>query len=187
MRDAAAKRAASRDDPIEVDSDETASEADDEQQNQTITRPKRKFKDIDVWGDEPDEVEEYKKREKENKRLARGGKRQPRGAARGRGQGKGRTQGTSNHRTRDALREAVDIADDDEEDEYVDILVPPHIAQRRSEFDENFKELSESGLKLPPKYDDLYFSDDERDILELEERPKFDAIKPCRAYRDLRL
>lgn len=191
LLDEASKRmTASRDDPIDIDDDETQSDADDEPQNNKTTHPiKRKFKDVDVWDDEPDEVEEYKKREKENKRLARGGKPRLRGAARGKGKGKGKA--ASEHRTFDDFSEAVQLTDDDEEDKddaaSLPPFVPPYIARRRAKFDASSRELSQGGLKLPPKYDDLYFSDDERDILELDERPKFDTIKPCRPYEDIRL
>lgn len=182
------RKPAPRSDPTEIDDGGTLSEAEDDQQRGTTTRhTKRKFQDIDVWDDEPDEVEAYKTREKESKRLARGGK--PRnGATRGKGKSNARAHTASR---RNGLEKAVQITDNDSLDEddaaYMAPLIPPYIARRRAEFDENAKEVSQGGLKLPPKYDDLYFSDDERDVLELEERPKFDTIKPCRPYQDIHI
>lgn len=166
--------------PIDADDIETESaiSSGDELPEPTTKSTKRKHQEIDVWADEPDEVEEYKKREKVLKRQRRGGK----------PQAKGKATAASKRRTRHDLHGAVQYADDeDEHDELTLPLVPPHIAARRAQFDQNRRDLAEGGLKLPPEYEELDFSDDERDITELEERPKFDHIKPCRPYEDIKL
>lgn len=65
--------------------------------------------------------------------------------------------------------------------------VPEYIQERRRDFDEDVKKLSEAGLKLPPGYEEVEFSDDER-IAELAERPAFPkTLDPSRAYKDIEL
>ncbi|KAI2467537.1 P-loop containing nucleoside triphosphate hydrolase protein [Annulohypoxylon bovei var. microspora] len=65
--------------------------------------------------------------------------------------------------------------------------LPQYIQDRRRQFDQNREILREGGLRLPPDYSDVYFSDDER-LADLEEKPQFDqksGIKPCRPYKDV--
>ena len=60
-------------------------------------------------------------------------------------------------------------------------------SRRRREFDQNQQTLKAAGLKLPPRYDDVEFSDDER-LEDLEERPNFpEATEASRAYKDIEL
>lgn len=75
------------------------------------------------------------------------------------------------------------------QDEYADACVPDYLLQRRRHFNQDRELRKDAGLKLPPDYSDIYFSDDES-ASRLEERPKFDVksgIKPCRPYRDIEL
>jgi len=46
--------------------------------------------------------------------------------------------------------------------------------------------MKEAGLMLPPTYDDVYFSDNER-IKTLEERPDFPHVTPPAPYKDIEL
>lgn len=74
-------------------------------------------------------------------------------------------------------------------DDYADPDIPDYIRQRRQDFDRNREILKEAGLKLPPDYGDIEFSDEER-RKKLEERPDFDessGIKPSREYKDIEL
>ncbi|KAB5554551.1 P-loop containing nucleoside triphosphate hydrolase protein [Coniochaeta sp. 2T2.1] len=74
-------------------------------------------------------------------------------------------------------------------DDYVDPDIPEYLRQRREDFDRDHKILKEAGLKLPPDYGDIEFSDDER-RKKLEERPVFDknsGIKPSREYKEIEL
>jgi len=67
--------------------------------------------------------------------------------------------------------------------------LPPYFQKRRTAFDEAYKTLHEAGLRLPPDYSDVYFSDEER-LEELEEKPQFDpssGIKPCQPYKDIHI
>ncbi|KAI1778111.1 P-loop containing nucleoside triphosphate hydrolase protein [Hypoxylon cercidicola] len=75
----------------------------------------------------------------------------------------------------------------DSDAEIIEGSLPQYIRDRRNQFDQNREILREGGLRLPPDYSDVYFSDDER-LADLEERPQFDpksGIKPCRPYKDI--
>ncbi|RAL11294.1 putative DNA excision repair protein (Rad26L) [Aspergillus homomorphus CBS 101889] len=54
------------------------------------------------------------------------------------------------------------------------------------QFDRRAEHLKASGLKLPPSYDEVDFSDDER-LEFLQERPAFQHLKPCNKYEDITL
>jgi DNA excision repair protein ERCC-6-like 2 len=75
-----------------------------------------------------------------------------------------------------------------EESEYeMDEDIPDYLHQRRKEFDTKYQKLTVGGLRLPPNYDDIEFSDDER-LAELEERPDFPVtVETSRSYRDIEL
>ena len=73
------------------------------------------------------------------------------------------------------------------DDEASDEDIPEYIRKRRREFDKDREKLKDAGLRLPPCYDDIEFSDDER-LADLEERPGFpSATEPSREYRDIEL
>jgi SNF2 family DNA or RNA helicase len=75
----------------------------------------------------------------------------------------------------------------DESDYEMDEDVPDYLHQRRKEFDTNYHKLAEGGLRLPPRYDEIDFSDDER-LSELEERPDFPlTVETSRPYKDIEL
>jgi len=63
--------------------------------------------------------------------------------------------------------------------------IPEYIQERRKDFDEGIKRLSEAGLRLPPQYEEVDFSDDER-IADLAERPVFPlTLDTSREYKDI--
>lgn len=64
--------------------------------------------------------------------------------------------------------------------------IPEYLKKRRNLFDAELNQLDNSGLRLPPTYDDIDFSDDER-LEVLKEKPDFKAIKPCASYEDVEL
>ncbi|KAF2755117.1 hypothetical protein EJ05DRAFT_122949 [Pseudovirgaria hyperparasitica] len=76
--------------------------------------------------------------------------------------------------------------DETDEDELLDETLPDYIKQRKTKFEQTRARLGEAGLKLPPVYDDIEFSDDER-LESLQEKPRFDHIKPVRQYEDITL
>lgn len=75
----------------------------------------------------------------------------------------------------------------DVSDAEMDEEMPEYLQERRREFDQNFQRLQEAGLNLPPRYQEVEFSDDER-LADLAERPDFGkAIEPSRSYKDIQL
>ncbi|KAB8235069.1 putative DNA excision repair protein (Rad26L) [Aspergillus alliaceus] len=72
------------------------------------------------------------------------------------------------------------------EDDLMEYTLPDYLQKRRQQFDRREEHLKESGLKLPPGYDDIEFSDDER-LEFLQEKPAFTNISPCNVYKDITL
>ncbi|KAJ5492645.1 DNA excision repair protein ERCC-6-like 2 [Penicillium diatomitis] len=72
------------------------------------------------------------------------------------------------------------------EDELMEYTLPDYLKKRRVKFDRQQQSLNDAGLKLPPSYDDVDFSDDER-LEHLQERPAFPGQSPARAYKDITL
>ena len=72
------------------------------------------------------------------------------------------------------------------DDDLMECTVPDYLRERRTKFDERMEHLKQGGLKLPPTYDDVYFSDDER-LENLKERPDFPNLEPCAPYIDIPL
>ncbi|KAL2823682.1 P-loop containing nucleoside triphosphate hydrolase protein [Aspergillus cavernicola] len=72
------------------------------------------------------------------------------------------------------------------EDDLMEHTLPDYLQNRRLQFDRRRDHLKDSGLKLPPNYDQIDFSDDER-LEHLQERPSFKNIKPCNGYKDITL
>ncbi|KAJ5337659.1 hypothetical protein N7452_004387 [Penicillium brevicompactum] len=72
------------------------------------------------------------------------------------------------------------------EDELMENTLPKYLKDRRADFQTTHEQLQESGLKLPPTYEDVEFSDDER-LESLQERPIFPNLKPQKEYKDIEL
>lgn len=165
-----------------VDDDETAPPA-GEGLTATASKVKRKRQqDIDVWADEPDDLEIYNQSKKPRRGKATK-------ATRGRAKGKAESKANPRRSLQD-FRDGVD--ENGPEEDAVDrnaVFIPSHILDRRQQFEHEKETLGQAGLKLAPEYDDLYFSDDERNPKDLEERPKFnpqfDHVEPCRPYKDI--
>lgn len=76
--------------------------------------------------------------------------------------------------------------DDTDDDQLMEHTLPDYLQNRRARFDKRAEKLQAAGLKLPPKYDDVEFSDDER-LEELAERPDFPRGTPAAPYKDKQL
>jgi SNF2 family DNA or RNA helicase len=72
------------------------------------------------------------------------------------------------------------------EDELMEHTLPSYLKTRRTQFDRKQEHLQEHGLKLPPTYEDVDFSDDER-LQELQERPVFPDAPRQQEYKDIKL
>lgn len=72
------------------------------------------------------------------------------------------------------------------DDDLMEYTLPDYLQKRREKFDRRSEHLKQSGLKLPPDYDEVEFSDDER-LEFLKEKPAFKDLKPCSPYKDITL
>ncbi|KAI9680992.1 MAG: hypothetical protein M1829_001072 [Trizodia sp. TS-e1964] len=64
--------------------------------------------------------------------------------------------------------------------------LPEFLKARKQKFDSNREKLKVAGLRLPPSFEHIDFSDDEN-IEHLKERPSFSNAKPQAKYRDIEL
>jgi DNA excision repair protein ERCC-6-like 2 len=76
-------------------------------------------------------------------------------------------------------------SDGSSDEELMEWTVPDYLKERRARFDARAEKLKAGGLKLPPSYDEVSFSDDER-LEKLEERPQFPTEPPAK-YEDIQL
>lgn len=76
--------------------------------------------------------------------------------------------------------------DETDDDQLMEYTLPDYLQSRRARFDRRTEKLQAAGLKLPPKYDDVDFSDDER-LEDLAERPDFPRGTPSAPYKDKQL
>lgn len=74
----------------------------------------------------------------------------------------------------------------DSEEDLMEHTLPDYLQQRKARFDRRMEKLRESGLRLPPSYEGIDFSDDER-LEELAEKPNFPFAKPQAKYEDIHL
>ncbi|KAI1820481.1 P-loop containing nucleoside triphosphate hydrolase protein [Xylaria intraflava] len=145
---------------------------------------KRKLKteptDYDDWSDESDEQSSvFKKRKTAAKQSI---------AARAKEASGSRTGTSRKHTGRKAKIRPLDCSASESEPSSPTSL-PAYFRKRRTAFDENYNAFREAGLKLPPDYSDIYFSDDDK-LGELEEKPQFDpnsGIRPCQPYKDIKI
>ncbi|KAI0538160.1 P-loop containing nucleoside triphosphate hydrolase protein [Xylaria digitata] len=171
-------------DPIVISDDEsTASDESVKNEAKKSLSTKRKLKplsvDHDDWGNESDDASSvFKKRRATSKSSSTVGDK-GKAATRGRP-----SQKTTNRKAKSRLND--NVSSDIESDP---TSLPPYCQRRRKAFDDKYEALHESGLRLPPDYSDVYFSDDER-LGELEEKPQFESssgIKPCHPYKDIKI
>ncbi|KAJ5174707.1 DNA excision repair protein ERCC-6-like 2 [Penicillium canariense] len=90
-------------------------------------------------------------------------------------------QARATPRPKRRLKEYGDVSS---EDELMEHTLPGYLKQRRAQFHRKQEHLKEYGLKLPPSYDVVHFSDDER-LEYLQEKPSFPERKPMREYKDI--
>ena len=94
------------------------------------------------------------------------------------------TMGSGGQGTRRKRRKVRDYDDSDDEQDLMESILPDYIMQRRAKFDERFRQLKDGGLALPPTYDAIEFSDDER-LQDFKEKPEFPLSTATRGYQDI--
>ena len=91
---------------------------------------------------------------------------------------------TSKKNTKDMTKRRRDY--DDVEDYGMEYTMPDYLQNRRGRFEKRMQVLKEAGLRLPPSYDEVDFSDNER-LEHLQEKPDFPNMKPTGPYKDRQL
>lgn len=138
------------------------------------------------WSDDEDSDEAYKnfKNRKSVKRKQEAAiTRKAKAVEKERGIGSKRKQLSSEKNSRAKERQWGEGSDDDQLMEYT---LPDYLQKRRVGFERRTERLKEAGLRLPPNYNNIEFSDDER-LADLAERPDFPRGKPSAPYKDKQL
>jgi SNF2 family DNA or RNA helicase len=81
---------------------------------------------------------------------------------------------------------AQDTGDTDFENQLDDEHLPEYVQKRKNRFEKIRYRLGTAGLKLPPDYSDIDFSDDDR-MDQLLEKPVLPRMTPCAPYKDITL
>jgi len=138
------------------------------------------------WSDN-DSGEAYKtfvKRKSVKRKRAAASTRKAKAVEKESGVGKKPTKLTGDSKGKETREKQWAEASDD--DQLMEYTLPEYLQNRRKRFDKRTEKLQAAGLKLPPRYDDVEFSDDER-MEELQERPDFPKGKPSAPYKDREL
>ena len=149
-------------------------------------RTSRNFHDdpeeVDLWDSDEDHYEKFKKRKSlKRKRVAAGARKDEAVANQtSKPQNGARTKGSERQKKE---KQWGDASNDDQLMEYT---LPSYLQERRTGFDHRYEKMNASGLKLPPTYEEVYFSDDER-LQYLEEKPDFPRGAPSAPYEDKQL
>ncbi|KAI6711405.1 hypothetical protein JHW43_006066 [Diplocarpon mali] len=97
------------------------------------------------------------------------------------------TRKQARHREPSVKRKKERVWGDASDYELLNEGIPEYIKKRRRDFDRNYEKHHEASLRVPPRYDDIDFSDDER-LAELAERPDFPpSMETSRKYEDIEL
>ncbi|KUI72817.1 Switch 2 [Cytospora mali] len=164
-------------DPIEIPDDESTASSAGDTASASSAHGKRKYQEQDdAFADEPDDFYERFQQSKKRKRAKTG---------KSSGAKKSAAEASKNGKGREDKAKGLDNKEFLDGEELARELVPDHIRERRRVFEEKKQSLREAGLRLPPDYTDVEFSDDERNPRRLERRPDFDNIEPCRPYKDI--
>ena len=143
-----------------------------------------------AWTDDSDDGQEPAKKQKTKRRLTAKSKAGNQGKKAVSTGARSASNNKSSRPSGSGLKSLVNDLDEyEQQDSLAKAAIPEYLRRRRRVFDEGRKTLEVAGLRLPPDYYDIYFSDDER-MSKLEERPRFDqksGIKPCRPYKDIEL
>jgi len=140
---------------------------------------------VDWSGDDSEEAyKNFVKRKSVKRKRAAASTRRAKAVEKESGVGQKQTKLTGNGKGKGTKeRQWADTSDDDQLMEYT---LPEYLQDRRRRFDQRTEKLHAAGLKLPPRYDNVEFSDDER-MEELQERPDFPRGKPSAPYKDKQL
>jgi DNA excision repair protein ERCC-6-like 2 len=135
-----------------------------------------------AWTDDEDSDGVYKKFKNRKRRAQRPAKpNSTRASASGAVPADDREGRHKRRRTEQPSRTAR--RDTHHESDSEDPFMPRYLRERKTKFETDHERLQAASLRLPPSYDEVEFSDDER-LAHLKERPAFAQTKPMQPYRD---
>ena len=173
----------------EVINPASATESDDQSDQGPVQKPRR-LRDtqaqgeVVIWSDDEDHEDAYeasKDRKATKRRKVAASTRKGKGKAAEKN-GLGQTSKRSERKGKEKKqRNWGDVSDD--ENDLMEHTLPDYLQERRSKFDKRMGVMKEAGLKLPPSYEDIDFSDDEN-LEHLKEKPEFPGGKQSAPYKD---
>ena len=102
------------------------------------------------------------------------------------GDGLRRKKRKVNGRSTKAAKKERQWGDETDDDHLMEYTLPDYLQKRRTKFDTRYQKMADLGLRLPPRYDEVVFSEDEH-LEDLLERPEFPNAKPVAPYEDKHL
>ncbi|KLJ06638.1 hypothetical protein EMPG_09252 [Blastomyces silverae] len=152
---------------------------------ETISISDEEFDDVAGFDDGTSTYEKFKNRRQTQRKQASARTRKAKGAVQNSIVGKRptKTEANSSRKRQRQLKEYGELSSDDDLMEHT---LPGYLQNRRATFDKKTGLLKEAGLKLPPSFEDVEFSDDER-LEDLNEKPNFQKVAPSRKYEDIQL
>lgn len=88
--------------------------------------------------------------------------------------------------TRKAKAALPVYGEESEDDETIDENLPDYLKKRKQGFELTKNKADCGGLRIPPDFDDVEFSDNER-MGQLQEKPNFPNVEPSQVYKDREL
>ncbi|ODH45259.1 hypothetical protein ACO22_00255 [Paracoccidioides brasiliensis] len=144
------------------------------------------FSDIKDFDDGAAAYEKFKNRKSLQRKQAAARTRRAKGVTQNPTVGKRPANTEANTSSRKRQRQLKEYGELSSDDDMMGHILPSYIQNRRSAFDKKTVLLKEAGLKLPPSFDDVEFSDDEH-LEDLKEKPDFQKATPSRSYEDIQL
>ena len=168
------------------------SEDDSESEHEQTPTPERRKHNVQStgqrvnWSDEDSDAayKLFKKRKSDKRKKAAASTRKAKAIENESGIGKRQSKLAGEGKKKD--KEDRQWGDESNVDQLMEFTLPDYLQNRRKRFDKRTEKLQAAGLKLPPQYRDVEFSDDER-MEDLQEKPDFSELKPSAPYKDKQL
>ena len=91
---------------------------------------------------------------------------------------------TASRKARPLERKDTKDWGDGSDDDLMEHTLPDFLQSRRARFEKRMDQMKEAGLRLPPSYENVNFSDAER-LEDLKEKPSFSGAKQWQPYKDI--
>jgi DNA excision repair protein ERCC-6-like 2 len=166
-----------------IDDDPGGSTTEADEGDLKLQKPLRDGEQLQWESDEDGFAPVKKSLKRKRQNQSRSG---PKSKAAKRGPGSTAKNGRTTSKKKGRVKLWKDPNDDptESDNEWKDETVPSYIHERKTKFEQARERLKEAGLKLPPIYDDIEFSDDEDN---LQQKPKLLKLAPVASDEDIEL